>query len=80
MLGGPRQLDQVALDNCYDNAVVETFFETIKSEQNWPVAWRTRHQAETALARHTDAFYNPVRRHLSLDHQSPVQFELAGRK
>ena len=32
--------------NCYDNAVVETFFKTIKSELIWPVAWQTRCQAE----------------------------------
>ena len=32
--------------NCYDNAVVETFFKTIKSELIWPVSWQTRSQAE----------------------------------
>ena len=31
--------------NCYDNAVVETFFKTIKSELIWPVSWQTRSQA-----------------------------------
>jgi transposase InsO family protein len=36
--------------NCYDNAVVETFFKTIKSELIWPVAWQTRSQAENAVA------------------------------
>ncbi len=34
--------------NCYDNAVVETFFKTIKSELIWPVAWQTRSQAEAS--------------------------------
>ncbi len=66
--------------NCYDNAVVETFFKTIKSELIWPVAWQTRSQAENAVARYIDRFYNPSRRHSTLGYQSPVQFEMAGRE
>ena len=66
--------------NCYDNAVVETFFKTIKSELIWPVAWQTRSQAENAVARYIDGFYNPIRRHSTLGYQSPVHFEMAGRE
>ena len=66
--------------NCYDNAVVEAFFKTIKSELIWPVAWQTRRQAENAVARYIDGFYNPVGRHSTLGYQSPVQFEIAGRE
>jgi len=66
--------------NCYDNAVVEAFFKTIKSELIWPVAWQTRRQAENAVARYIDGFYNPIRRHSTLGYQSPVQFEMAGRE
>ena len=66
--------------NCYDNAVVETFFKTLKTELIWPVAWQTRRQAESALARYIDGFYNPVRRHSSLAFKSPIQFEIEGRK
>jgi putative transposase len=66
--------------NCYDNAVVETFFKTIKSELIWSVAWQTRRQAENAIASDIDGFYNPVRRHSSLGYQSPTQFEMAARK
>lgn len=66
--------------NCYDNAVVETFFKTIKSELIWPVTWQTRPQAENAVARYIDGFYNPIRRHSTLGYQSPVQFEMAGRE
>lgn len=36
--------------NCCDNAMVETFFRTIKSELIWPVAWQSRQQAEDAIA------------------------------
>ncbi|MBS3981715.1 MAG: IS3 family transposase [Rhodobacteraceae bacterium] len=61
--------------NCYDNSMVETFFKTIKSELIWPVAWQSRQQAENAIARYVDGFYNPVRRHSSLGFQSPIAFE-----
>ena len=42
--------------------MVETFFKTIKSELIWPVSWQTRSQAENAVARYIDGFYNPIRR------------------
>ena len=61
--------------NCYDNSMVETFFKTIKSELIWPAAWQSRQQAENAVARYIDGFYNPVRRHSSLGFQSPIAFE-----
>ena len=60
--------------------VVETFFKTIKSELIWPVSWQTRSQAENAVARYIDGFYNPIRRHSTLGYQSPVHFEMAGRE
>jgi putative transposase len=66
--------------NCYDNSMVETFFKTIKSELIWPVAWKTRQQAENAIARYIDGFYNPVRRHSSLGFQSPIAFERNARE
>ena len=45
--------------NCYDNAVVETFFKTIKSELIWRTVFMSRSQAETAMAGYIDGFYNP---------------------
>jgi putative transposase len=65
--------------NCYDNAVVETFFKTLKSELVWRTMFDTRAEAKAAIGRYIDGFYNPVRRHSTLDYVSPVQFErLAG--
>ena len=61
--------------NCYDNAVVETFFKTIKSELIWRTVFMSRSQAETGIAGYIDGFYNPVRRHSTLDFTSPVKFE-----
>jgi putative transposase len=80
--------------NCYDNSMVLrrenspldcflillTFFKTIKSELIWPVAWQSRQQAENAVARYIDGFYNPVRRHSSLGFQSPIAFERKARE
>ncbi len=65
--------------NCYDNSVVETFFKTLKSELVWRTVFHTRAEARQAIGRYIDGFYNPVRRHSTLDYVSPVQFErLAG--
>ncbi len=62
--------------NCYDNAAVETFFKTIKSELIWRTVFMSRNQAEIAIAGYIDGFYNPVRRHSTLGFISPVKFEI----
>jgi transposase InsO family protein len=61
--------------NCYDNAMVETFFKTLKSELVWRTVFLTRAEARDALARYIDGFYNPRRRHSALGFVSPAQFE-----
>jgi len=61
--------------NCFDNAVVETFFKTLKSELVSRTVFQTRAAAKEAIGRYIDGFYNPVRRHSTLDYLSPVQFE-----
>lgn len=61
--------------NCYDNAVVETFFKTVKAELIWRQQWQTRRQAEVALFQYINGFYNPRRRHSTLGGKSPVAFE-----
>jgi len=61
--------------NCYDNAMVETFFKTLKSELVWRTIFCTRQEADQAIGRYIDGFYNPVRRHSALDFTSPAQFE-----
>jgi putative transposase len=61
--------------NCYDNAMVETFFKTLKSELIWRPNFHTRADAEHASARYIDGFYNTVRRRSALDQCSTVHFE-----
>jgi putative transposase len=61
--------------NGYDNAMVETFFKTLKSELIWRTVFQTRAEAVVALARYIDGFYNPSRRHSALGFTSPARFE-----
>ena len=61
--------------NCFDNAMVETVFKTIKNEMVWKAIFQTRTAAELALGRYIDGFYNPRRRHSALGYKSPVSFE-----
>ena len=61
--------------NCYDNAMVETFFKTLKAELVWRTVFLTRADAKAAIGRYIDGFYNPIRRHSALDFISPLQFE-----
>ena len=69
------QISMSGKGNCYDNAMVETFFKTLKSELVWRTTFFTRAEAERDIARYIDGFYNPVRRHSALDYLSPAQFE-----
>jgi len=61
--------------NCYDNAMVETVFRTIKAELIWRTIYKTRSQAQTDIGAYIDAFYNPRRRHSALGYKSPIEFE-----
>lgn len=61
--------------NCYDNAMVETVFKTIKNELVWRTSFQTRQQAEIQLGKYIDGFYNPKRRHSALGYKSPIKFE-----
>jgi putative transposase len=58
--------------NCDDNAVVETFFKTIKAELVWRRHWETRRQAETSLFYDFNGFHNPRRRHSALGCKTPL--------
>ena len=61
--------------NCYDNAVVEIFFKTIKAELIWRHPWHTRRLAELAIFEYINGFYNPRRKHSTLGWKSPLAFE-----
>ncbi len=62
--------------NCYDNAVAESFFKTIKTELVYHERYRTRAQAKSSIFEYIEVFYNRVRKHSYLGYLSPEQFEL----
>ncbi len=61
--------------NCYDNAVVESFFATLKTEEVEDADYQTRQQAKTGIFSYLEGFYNTKRRHSSLGYLSPDHFE-----
>lgn len=60
---------------CWDNAMQESFWSTLKSEFYVRKRWRTRAEAMAATGEWIEAFYNRRRLHSSLDYLSPVDFE-----
>jgi putative transposase len=63
------------LASCWDNAVAESFFATLKIELDHEGAWRTRAEAHHAVFHYIELFYNGVRRHSTLGYLSPLVFE-----
>lgn len=61
--------------NCYDNAVAESFFATLKTELVNHRRWTTREEAQAELFEYIEAFYNRRRRHSALGYRSPVEYE-----
>ncbi len=61
--------------NCYDNAVAESFFSSLKNELIHHSSFKTRDEAKTAIFEYVEVFYNRQRRHQSLDYCSPVDYE-----
>jgi putative transposase len=66
--------------DCYDNAVVESFFSTLKVELEGVGRHRTRQEAYRELFDYIERFYNCRRRHSSLGYLSPMAFEKAQRE
>jgi transposase InsO family protein len=63
--------------NCFDNAVVGSFFSTLKNELIHDRNFHTREEAQAAVFEFIEAFYNRQRLHQTLGYVSPVQFEAA---
>lgn len=67
------------LGDCYDNAVVESFFHTLKVEQIEHEDYPTRREATADIFEYIEVFYNRQRRHSHLGQVSPAAFEEATR-
>jgi putative transposase len=61
--------------DCYDNAVVESFFATLKRELLAGRQVPSRADAQALIAQYIEEFYNGTRLHSSLGYRSPVQYE-----
>ena len=61
--------------NCYDNAMAESFFATLKKGHALSQKFQTLEEARRKLFEYLEIFYNRVRRHSSLGYKSPVAFE-----
>ena len=66
--------------NCWDNAVAESFFSSLKKERIKKKIYRNRDLALADISAYIESFYNPRRRHSHLGGVSPEHFETAGRR
>ena len=62
--------------NVWDNAVMESFFSSLKTERTATKTYRTRSQAKADVFDYIERFYNPRRRHSTLGYLSPMEFEM----
>jgi len=61
--------------NCWDNAAMESFFSSLKTERVRKKVYRSRDQARADVFDYIERFYNPTRRHSTLGYLSPIDFE-----
>lgn len=61
--------------DCWDNAVVESFFASLKTELVAEARWATRAEAKSAVVEWIEGWYNRTRMHSTLDYLSPAEFE-----
>lgn len=65
--------------NCYDNACMESFFHTLKTELVYFEKFKTKSEAKSKIFEYVEVFYNRKRRHSYLGYRSPVDFEKLGK-
>ena len=64
--------------NVWDNAAMESFFSSLKTERTARRTYRTRDQAKADVFDYIERFYNPRRRHSTIGYLSPMEFERQG--
>ena len=69
-----------SVGDCYDNAVAETFFATLKKELVYRRSWPTRQELCSEVFEYIEGFYNPRRRHSTLGMLSPDEYEETARR
>jgi putative transposase len=61
--------------NVWDNAAMESFFSSLKTERTARKLYRTRNEARADVFDYIERFYNAIRRHSTIGYLSPVEFE-----
>jgi putative transposase len=61
--------------NVWDNAAMESFFSSLKTERIGRTVYRTRDAARADVFDYIERFYNTIRRHSTIGYLSPVEFE-----
>src|SRR6516162_32896 len=61
--------------NVWDNAAMESFFSSLKTERTGRKTYRTRDEARADVFDYIERFYNPKRRHSRISYMSPMEFE-----
>ena len=61
--------------NVWDNAAMESFFSSLKTERTANKTYRTRDEAKADVFDYIERFYNPRRRHSTIGYLSPMEFE-----
>ena len=69
------EVSRGSIGDCYDNAVCEAFHATLKRELVHRRPWPTRAGLQTAVFEYIEGFYNTTRRHSTIAHLSPAQYE-----
>jgi len=69
------ELSMSAKGHCYDNAVAESFFHTLKTEETHLKHYRTREEGQSAIFEYVEVFYYRERLHSTLGYISPADFE-----
>ena len=62
--------------NCWDNAAMESFFSSLKTERTARKTYRTRDEAKADVFDYVERFYNVKRRHSTIGYISPMEFEM----
>jgi putative transposase len=62
--------------NVWDNAAMESFFSSLKTERVASKTYRTRNEARADVFDYIECFYNPIRRHSTIGYRSPMTFEM----
>jgi transposase InsO family protein len=64
--------------DCWDNAVAESFFKTLKTELLHEYSYATSQEMKLSLFEYIDGYYNRVRTHSALAYRTPLEFEQIG--